>query len=240
MSVSDLEALLAVQDLDLAADRDRHRRATLPERTRLADVDARVAELERLRADVVLPRDDIATRQDQVEAELAAAEERAAAVSKRLYGGEVSASRELQAMASDVDALKARSSQLEDRVLELMEEREPLDRRVADLDGEIESLREQRGAVVEALAGAESAVDAELAGLTAERERSAEAVPADLLATYDRLRSRLGGIGAARLVGDHCDGCHLTLPATELDRIRHLPAGELVTCDQCGRILVPA
>jgi hypothetical protein len=42
----------------------------------------------------------------------------------------------------------------------------------------------------------------------------------------------------ARLVGNHCDGCHLTLPSMELDRIRHLAEREVVTCDQCGRILV--
>jgi predicted nucleic acid-binding Zn-ribbon protein len=45
-------------------------------------------------------------------------------------------------------------------------------------------------------------------------------------------------VAVARLVGNHCDGCHLTLPAMELDRIRHLPEDELVTCEQCGRILV--
>ena len=49
---------------------------------------------------------------------------------------------------------------------------------------------------------------------------------------------RFDGVAVARLVGSHCDGCHLTLPAMELDRIRHLPEGELVTCEQCGRILV--
>jgi predicted nucleic acid-binding Zn-ribbon protein len=42
----------------------------------------------------------------------------------------------------------------------------------------------------------------------------------------------------ARLVGNHCDGCHLTLPSMELDRIRHAPETEVFTCDQCGRILV--
>jgi predicted nucleic acid-binding Zn-ribbon protein len=63
-------------------------------------------------------------------------------------------------------------------------------------------------------------------------------LPADLAATYERLRSQLGGIGAAKLVGSSCGGCHLALPATELDRIRHAAPDALVYCDQCGRILV--
>ncbi len=88
------------------------------------------------------------------------------------------------------------------------------------------------------MAQAEAAIDAELADLGRRRAELAELVPDDLRATYDRLRARLGGVAVARLVGNHCDGCHLTLSAVELDRIRHLPDTELVTCDHCGRILV--
>ncbi|MBV8462123.1 MAG: hypothetical protein JO368_02430, partial [Acidimicrobiales bacterium] len=35
-----------------------------------------------------------------------------------------------------------------------------------------------------------------------------------------------------------CDACHLTLPAVDLDRIRHLPPEEVATCPECDRILV--
>jgi predicted nucleic acid-binding Zn-ribbon protein len=85
---------------------------------------------------------------------------------------------------------------------------------------------------------AEAGLDGELARRAREREQTAGSVPVDLQSVYDRLRARLGGVAVARLVGNHCDGCHLTLPAVELDRVRHLPEGELVTCEQCGRILV--
>ena len=39
--------------------------------------------------------------------------------------------------------------------------------------------------------------------------------------------AHLGGVGAARLVGDRCDGCHLTLPSVEVERIHHLPGGHV-------------
>jgi len=39
-------------------------------------------------------------------------------------------------------------------------------------------------------------------------------------------------------VGDRCDGCHLTLSAVELERLRNLPADEYAACAQCDRILV--
>jgi predicted nucleic acid-binding Zn-ribbon protein len=36
----------------------------------------------------------------------------------------------------------------------------------------------------------------------------------------------------------NCQACHLGLPATEVDRIRHLPEDTLVRCEHCGAILV--
>jgi predicted nucleic acid-binding Zn-ribbon protein len=85
----------------------------------------------------------------------------------------------------------------------------------------------------------EAEVDSEIEVLNSARAEATTAVPEDLTATYAQLRLRLGGVGAARLVGARCGGCYLTLPATELDRLRHQPPGTLSFCDQCGRILVP-
>lgn len=238
MSSPALDALLALQDLDTAVEQARHRLANLPAAAELRGVEAERAALGGRRAERAGARDDVAGRQAALEAELAATEQRAAAVSQRLYSGEVSASRDLQAMSAEVDSLKARASSLEDQILEVLEEREPLDAAVDAVDAEDAALADREAAARADLAGAEAEVGTELDGLAGRRAEAAAAVPAELLATYDRLRARLGGIGAARLVGGRCDGCHLVLPAIELDRIRHLPDDAVVTCDQCGRILV--
>lgn len=240
MSAADLVALLAVQDLDIAIDQQVHRRRTLPERAELAAIDAEAATLRQEQSEAEAGRDQIAARETQVEAELAATEERAASVSKRLYGGEVSASRELQAMAADVDSLKARASDLEDQALVLLEEREPFDARLGELGSKLAGLDERRDRVTEGLAVAEAAVDSDIAELEGRRKAAADGIPDALLSTYEQLRKRLGGVGAARLIGNHCDGCHLTLSAVEIDRIRHLDSDEIITCEQCSRILVPA
>jgi uncharacterized protein len=239
VSASELSALLAVQDFDTSIDQHRHRRRTLPEREQLAALEAEAqtagAEAGRLGEQ----RDAVAEREAELEAELAATEHRAAAVSRRLYGGEVSASRELQAMAADVESLKARASELEDQGLVLLEEREPLDNRLGELEAQLAELDSRRQDVAGAVARAETVIDDEIAQLERDRQSAASAVPAELRATYERLRARLGGIGAARLIGNRCDGCHLALAAAELDRIRRLGPGQVVTCEQCSRILVP-
>lgn len=236
--MSALDSLLVVQEHDTALDQLRHRRATLPERAHLAAVEHRLIELDAQLADARARRDEVAARQAVLEADIATADARIIEIEKRLYGGTVSASRELTAMSEEVNHLKARRSATEDRVLEVMEEREPFDLEVtllestqADLDNEVISARD-------ALAAAEQAMDIEIEAKQAERATAAVEVPADLTATYERLRSKLSGVGAAKLVGTQCSGCHLMLPATELDRLRHSKPDELFFCDQCGRILV--
>jgi predicted nucleic acid-binding Zn-ribbon protein len=240
LSGADLEALLAVQALDTARDRARHRRATLAERDEMIAIDAQLASGERQLSAARAARDAVTEREQSLEHTLTAVERRASEVKKRLYGGTVSATRELQAMAAELDSLTARASDLESQALAVMEEGEPLDARVEALEGEKASLIAARAVVEARLARRETEVDDELDVLNDARAQAVGPVPLGLLATYEDLRHRLGGTGVARLVGSRCGGCHLTLPATELDRLRRQVPGNVTFCEQCERILVPA
>jgi len=240
VSAADLDALLALQDLDTQIDQQVHRKAQLPERAELAELERLMGQAQEGRSGLAAALGEVASRQEAAERELKATEDRVVQVNRRLYGGTVTASRELQAMAEDVEGLKRRASELEDKALAFMEEREPLDLELASLDYQLAELAGRQRDVLERLGVAETEVDAAVAGLTAQHPGAVEAVPRPLLTAYDRLRSRLGGVAVARLVGGRCDGCHLSLPAMELDRIRHQSAGSLETCEQCGRILVIA
>jgi predicted nucleic acid-binding Zn-ribbon protein len=235
---SALETLLEVQDRDTVLDQLRHRRSHLPEQAELAELEARIAALDAALVDARAVRDEAAGRQAGLEAEIASSDARIGEVEKRLYGGTVSASRDLTAMSDEVTHLKARRSATEDRVLEVMEELEPLEAEVARLEGERAGLASRAAEVSQAVAEAQAEVDAEASVVAAERAAVAEGLPAELAATYEKLRAKLGGVGAARLVGTSCSGCHLQLPATELDRVRRSSPDALVFCDQCGRILV--
>ena len=240
MSPADLEALLALQDLDTHIDQEQHRKAHLPERDELAQLERLIGQKETARSEVAVLDADVASRQEAAERELQATEDRVTQVNRRLYGGTVTASRELQAMAADVESLRKRASELEDRALVLMEEREPFDKELAELDGQLVELEARQREAQTSLAEAEAEVDTDISTLAAQRPKAAGTVPEQLLSAYERLRGRLGGVAVARLVGGRCDGCHLTLSAVELDRIRHESDGTLQYCEQCGRIIVIA
>jgi uncharacterized protein len=240
LSAADLEALLALQDLDTHIDQELHKKAHLPERQELEQVERLMGQKQTARSEVAAQLAEVASRQEAAERELKATEDRVAQVNRRLFDGTVTASRELQAMAADVEGLRKRASELEDRVLAFMEEREPFDAELADLDGQLAELGARQTLLEAGLAASEAGVEADIATLSEQRPKAAGAVPEQLLGTYERLRARLGGVAVARLTAGRCDGCHLTLPAVELDRIRHESAGTLEYCEQCGRILVIA
>ncbi len=234
-----LETLLAVQERDTSMDRLRLRRRELPERARLFDISRQISILDGELSEVGGRRDELLGRQAKMEDDIGTAVDRIHQIESRLYGGEVSASRELQAMSDEVRSIQRRRSMLEDQVVVLMEEVEPLEAEVSGLQSERASLESDAGDVRRGLAAAEAAIDAEIAVEAEARAALAADLPTDLAQSYERIRYRLGGVGAARLVNASCSGCHLALPAMELDRVRHAPPGAVLTCDQCGRILVP-
>jgi predicted nucleic acid-binding Zn-ribbon protein len=232
------ESLLADQALDTRADQLTHRFESLPERQRLVEIGEQVDGIDRQLATVDQRRGELSRSQQRLEDEVASLTERANQAEKQLYSGSVSNPRELQALQDDIASIKRRIRQIEDDELEIMELSEPVDARRAELTAQREKLDADAQSITAVLAEAESAIDAERAEVQRDREAAAEDVPSELWPEYDKLRSQLGGVAIARLVGTTCQGCHLALSAVEVDRIRKLSPDEPVHCEECGRLLV--
>jgi uncharacterized protein len=236
MTMDALHTLLDVQEHDTRADQLRHRRASLPERAARQQAVERLAALRAQIAEVEAARAVFAGEQEQLEAAVAAGEKKRASL--EVKGRSTFVPRDAQAIADELGGIASRQSELEDRILELMEEIEPLDAQLAELrSAEVAGVTALDEGTA-ALAAAEAAIDAELAVVVAERADAAAGVPAPLVERYDKLRARLGGVAVARLEGARCLGCHLELPRAELEEVRREPADALVTCPQCTRLLV--
>lgn len=233
-----LDPLMQVQELDTAADRLRHQRSTLPEAGQIERAEvARTASL--ARAEVIRGRlHELRHEQKALEDEAASVEEKAQGIDRKLYDGSVVAHKELEAFQADHRMLKARQGELEDRAIELMEAAEPVEVELAGLDAEVSDHDVRIAGLRSALAAATSEIDEELGRLSGRRSDAAAEVPAEVLAAYEATRVRMGGIGAARLVGNRCEGCHLQIPSAELEQVRHAADDAIVTCPECGRILV--
>jgi predicted nucleic acid-binding Zn-ribbon protein len=234
-----LATLLAIQDLDTAADVLRHRRDVLPERVELHRRMDELAALEQDLAPTVQQRRDIERAQKAVEDEIALLAEKRAGVEAQMYGGGSSNAKELQSLQDEIDSIDRRRARLEDDVLEHMVELEPLDAALAATSEQRTQLDEASVDLTARLAEAESAIDAELRRIEAERAPLAEGVDAALLARYEKLRASHQGVGIARLDGTKCTGCHLALPAAEVEAVRRQARDEgIAECPECDRLLV--
>ncbi len=239
MADPSLDALLEVQAHDLVIDQLRHRRASLPERARLRAQSEALAGVSTARADLDRRAQELDRRQRRLEDEVAQVVARARATDERLYSGSVAAPRELEALQAELEALRRRQRSLEDEDLEVMEAAELVGAERDRLGGEEEVLVAEGQRLGARLAEGEAEIDAVLEEEHAARDARAGQVPAELLATYEGLRRRLGGVGIARVDGGRCTGCHLGLSAVELDRLRRGASGAVVRHEECGRILVP-
>lgn len=235
----DLERLLAVQDLDTRADVLRHRRDHLPERDALASLQDALAALEAEAAPLRDRRHDIARAQQALEDEVALLADKTDGVNNTMYGGGITNAKELQSLQQELDALARRRGVLEDELLERMVEAEPVDGEIAAVAARQEAIDADAVTATAALAEVETAIDGELAMLEAERAELVDAMDAALVERYEKLRARLRGVGVSRLTGATCNGCHLTLPAAEVEQVRR-EAKEtgIGTCPECDRLLV--
>ena len=232
------DTLLGLQQHDTTLDQLRRSLTTLPERTELRAVEEERRDLRAATSEVQAAIDDLDARQRALEERIAATASRRRAIETRMESGEVTASRDLQAMDSEVHHLEERQLRFEQEELALLEEEDPLDEALTDRRGSLALLDAEADRLAAAVDTAERRIRGSVAGEEDLRRALASRLPEELLATYEAIRTRMGGVGAARLVGDRCDGCHLTLSAVDLERIRRRRPDELIRCTQCERILI--
>lgn len=229
--------LLDLADVDAELARIAHRRRSMPE---LAEVDAAERERQSWRDAVVTAETAISDLDRDIrklEAEIDQVRAREDRDRKLLASGSISSGKQLEDLQHELDTLARRQSSLEDDQLDVMEQREAT-------ESELERSRSSLVEVEERLAGAARRRDEALADLeVAEARRTGErgplvaGLPEDLLALYERIRTR-GGAGAAPLRERRCGACRLELDRTAIAQLRDAPAESVQRCEECGVVLV--
>jgi uncharacterized protein len=236
--IAEQRALLELQAHDSAIDRLEHRRGSLPEDARLAELADALAAVDQLTAEREGSLATVQRDQTRLEHEIDMVTGKARTEEARAASGKVTSPKELTAIQEEVAGLKRRQSTLEDELLELMEQRETLEAELAELATRREGFTAEQAEVTKARDAVLVEIDRELDGERIAREGVAPSVGEQLRALYDQLRARQGGIGAAALVGNTCQGCRVSISPVELAAIRKLPPEEIKRCENCRRILV--
>ena len=233
-----LEQLLQIQERDKAIATLYHQRENLSERGNLKDLKEESEHLMNRKGLVLKELSTEEEDQQRLEDEVNAIEERVSEQQVNLYNGEVTAIKDLQAIQGDIAGLEERKRLVEDQILEVMEQLEPLKALWDSISEEEQAIAKQKTELETALGQQETYIDKQIQGVQKERGELTADVPSDLLEIYENIRARPGSIGIAQLSGSTCKGCHLDLPAVEVDRLKKLPHDHLINCEECGCILV--
>jgi len=232
---ADQALLLDLQALDTKLAQLDHKAASLPQLAVLTVISAEVAAARHAALETTGAREDVASELKRLESDVEVVEARIARDAERLQTS--SSVKDVAALEQELAALRKRRDDLEEIELTVMEKLE-----------EVESTAAANAATVDGLAQKQSVVEAErdaaLTEITNERthtaanRRTIEAkVPADLLALYEKQRSRYG-TGASLLRFGVSSANGVKLLENELQLIRAAAPDDVLICPSSDAILV--
>jgi predicted nucleic acid-binding Zn-ribbon protein len=226
-----LQSLIAVQDLDTAAD-------TL--RRRLADIPAAEKQLDQ---QVALAAETVEQVKQRLATNLQARrefEKQVAVIDGRLsrfdeHKAAVKTNQEFTALLHEIETARSGKDTLEEQILGLLEEADVIAADSTAAESALVATRRETDALRQALQTERASFEGELAKLVASRAATTVGVAGPLLAKYEQLLKQRKMVAVAPLRGDICGACHVRLRPAVTQQVRR--NAEIVTCDSCQRIL---
>ncbi len=190
------------------------------ERAKLADAKTRFTEVQKKRRDL--------------EQQIAAVTE-----TERKFQGQlplVKKNEEYKALQHEIDAARARRSDLETQVLEQLEAEDRELKERPTLERALAAAEKESAGRLELIAAEERADRDRVADLEARRREQVEAVTPALRARYERIYASLEGRALVAIAKGACGGCFRGQPPQVIQEARK--RDRVLICDGCGRILL--
>jgi predicted nucleic acid-binding Zn-ribbon protein len=229
-------SLVELAEIDAELGRLDHRAKHLAEAQRAEEIQATFGEANDRLAALQLALEDLDAQIAKFESEIDSVRQREDRDRKMLTAGSIDA-RQLTELQHELDTLERRQGSLEDSLLEVMERREELQADQAAALTTIDQLQNDLSAAQQASAEARAAIDDQRQQSLSRREDIVAGLDAELVALYERQRSR-GGPGAGVLQGRRCGACRIEIDRGEIARITAAADDEVLRCPECGAILL--
>ena len=210
---------------------------SLPEIEQLLHIEKRVTAANDELSVVKSESDQIALELRRGEVDVETVTDRIKKDEARLSSGNATP-KELEQLQHEVESLKKRQEALEEIELEIMIRNDAVIARKNTLTTDLTSLQTLKDEISGRLQSATDEINKVIAEKNTARSLVANKIEKPLLDLYEKIRGNGGGVGAAALVGNKCNGCNLAINAVEMERIKSLAKDELLRCEECRRILV--
>ena len=236
-SVAQQSLILELQLLDNEIMQANTKLKSLPEIEQLLHIDKRITTATDELAVVKSEADQIALELRRGEVDVETVTDRIKKDEARLASGNATP-KELEQLQHEVGTLKKRQESLEEIELEIMIRSDAITSRSNTLTTDLASLQTLKDEISGRLQSATDEINKVIADKNTARNLVANQIEKPLLELYEKIRAASGGVAAAALVGNKCNGCNLAINAVEMERIKSLSKDELLRCEECRRILV--
>jgi uncharacterized protein len=145
---------------------------------------------------------------------------------------------EFQAMGHEIERYEKEIVQLEDQELELMEQADKLRAEVSTQEKTASAARDSVNRQLSGLDEKGKTLQKQLEELTIERGNLAGGIDEEVMERYRRLFASKGDAAVVAVEHGVCTGCHMKV--TTQTAVRAKSGNEIVSCEQCGRILYAA
>jgi len=236
-SVAQQSLILELQSIDNEIMQANTKLKSLPEIEQLLHIDKRITTATDELAVVKAEADQIALELRRGEVDVETVTDRIKKDEARLASGNATP-KELEQLQHEVGTLKKRQEHLEEIELEIMIRSDAIVVRSNTLNTDLASLQTLKDEISGRLKNATDEINKVIADKNTARNLVANQLEKPLIELYEKIRGNGGGVGAAALVGNKCNGCNLAINAVEMERIKSLAKDELLRCEECRRILV--
>jgi len=227
----DLEALLALQDKDVAlASCDARVKALEPE---LKALDDQIAAAERVVAQARAGIQAALDRRDGLEGKIASYRTMQEQRRQRLEW--VRGAKEASTLMAELDLARTVLAKEEAEFMRSGDAVGEAERRTAEAENALQNARDAQAAQREGLAGRRQEIAAERERFAIEREQATKEVNAILLAKYDRIRRGKAPLAVYPLHGSSCGNCFTAVPTQRKALIQR--GATIEGCEACGVLL---
>jgi hypothetical protein len=223
-----LDGLLALQEIDVRIAALENRNGEIPRRRSEVSREITALETERSALADSVERGRLDRR--ALETDLEAQQDRRARYETQL--NEVKTNVAYSALLTEIQTAKRTIGDLEGQILDLMTVREESERRIGEIDAELEVKRATAAGALGELEREAAEIGRALEADRVRREAALANIDARLLRLYDRLRKARRFPALVPLRGQACGACHNRMPPQVIQEIRH--SGSLHVCEACG------
>lgn len=233
----DQNLLIELQLIDFHITQAKVKISTLPEIEQITAIHTRLENAAVELSVVETELADVAIELRRSEMDVEQVDDRIKKDESRLNSGSGSP-KELEQFQHELVTLAKRKSELEDSELEILIKHDGIKSRVDELLNDQVGLKQLELELNIRLENAKAEINGKMSELNQARLALLPKIDPPLVELYEKVCQSAHGVGAALLIGNKCDGCHLSINAIELERIKGLAADEVIRCEECRRILV--